>query len=265
MNLTLIITTYNWPEALILVLKSIKNQTIAPYEVIIADDGSGKETMDVISRFKKKSSFNVIHSWQEDDGFRVAKSRNKAIAQSTGDYIVLIDGDVLLHPKFLQDHLENSEIGYFVQGSRILLSAQETKNILHSNKIGFSFFSKGMKNRKNHIHSILLSKIFSKKKNYLQGIKSCNMAFFRQDCININGFNNEFNGWGREDTEFIVRLMNSNIIRKTLRFNAIQYHLWHPLSSKKPLKENELLLKSTIENNIKFCENGISSCLKEFK
>ena len=258
MKLTLIITTYNWPDALLLVLKSVKNQTILPYEVVIADDGSDQATIDLISSFKQDSNLNIIHSWQEDIGFRVARSRNNAIFKSSGDYIVLIDGDVILHPKFLQDHIANAEIGYFVQGSRALISKDQTNYFIDEKKIYFSLFSAGLKNRKNSIHSGLLSKIFSKKRNHLRGIKSCNMAFYKQDCIDINGFNNEFEGWGREDTEFVVRMLNLGINRKTLRFNAIQCHLWHPLSSKKPLRKNDLLLKLTIENNLKFCENGIN-------
>ena len=99
MRLTLVNTTYNWSESLELVLKSIENQTIVPEEVVIADDGSAVETKEIIGKFQKDSDLNIIHSWQEDIGFRAAKARNKAIAKSSGDYIILIDGDIILHPK----------------------------------------------------------------------------------------------------------------------------------------------------------------------
>ena len=97
MRVSLIITTYNWPESLFLVLKSIENQTIVPEEVVIADDGSTVETKEIIVKFQKDSNLNIIHSWQEDNGFRAAKSRNKAIAKSCGDYIILIDGVLNKH------------------------------------------------------------------------------------------------------------------------------------------------------------------------
>ena len=97
MRVSLIVTTYNRPDALKLLLMSINSQSVPPNEIIIADDGSKNSTKKCIDEFKKKSSLQVIHSWQEDKGFRVAKSRNKAIAKSKCEYIILIDGDVILH------------------------------------------------------------------------------------------------------------------------------------------------------------------------
>ena len=104
--------------------------------------------------------------------------------------------------------------------------------------INFSFFSSELKNRKNAIYSKFLSLIFSRKKNHLNGIRSCNLGFFKKDCLKVNGFNNDFEGWGREDTEFVVRLINSGFKRKTLRFKAIQFHLWHNENSRKSLIKN---------------------------
>ena len=178
MRLTLVITTYNWPESLELVLKSIENQSITPDEVVIADDGSAFETQELLNEFQQDSELNIIHSWQEDIGFRAARSRNKAILKSTGDYIILIDGDMILHPEFIEDHIDNAKPGFFAQGSRVLLSKDITKKAIDKQRLKFSFFSNGLKNRKNSIHSKLLSIIFSNKTNYLHGIRSCNMAFF---------------------------------------------------------------------------------------
>ena len=258
MKLSLIITTYNWPDSLVLTLKSIENQTISPDEVIIADDGSADETQEVISKFQQDSELKIIHSWQEDLGFRAAKARNKAIAKSCGDYIILIDGDIILHPKFVQDHVNNAQVGYFIQGTRVLLTQDRTRDALKRMSINFSFLSKGIKNRKNAIYSDFLSKLFSKKMNYLRGIKTSNMAFFKQDCVNVNGFNNDFEGWGREDSEFVVRLFNTGINRKSLRFIAIQYHLWHKDIDRKHLDYNNQLLQNSIKQKLKVCKKGIN-------
>jgi len=261
MHVSLIITTYNRPDALLLVLRSIESQSTLPTEVIIADDGSNNNTKESIDNFKATSSLNIIHSWQPDNGFRAAKSRNKAIAKSRGEYIVLIDGDMILHSEFVQDHINNAETGCFVQGTRVLLTQDTTKDTLEKMSIDFSFFSQGIRNRKNAIHSDFLSKLFSKKKNYLRGIKTCNMSFFKQDCIAINGFNNNFEGWGREDSEFVVRLLNSGVNRKNLRFSAIQFHLWHNENTRASLKQNDEILKSAINDHIKWCENGLARYL----
>jgi glycosyltransferase involved in cell wall biosynthesis len=262
MKLSLIITTYNWPEALSLVIKSINNQTILPDEVIIADDGSTQETKDLITRLNNSSDINIIHAWQEDIGYRAARSRNNGILKASGDYIVLIDGDMILHANFIQDHILSAEHGFFVQGSRVLLSKEKSKNTLSEKIINFSIFSNGLKNRKNLIHSKLLSKIFSNKKNQHKGTKTCNLAFYRQDCINVNGFNNDFEDWGREDSEFVVRLMNSGVNRKRIRFSAIQFHLWHNENSRMSLKRNDTMLNDAINNRIHWCENGINSIEK---
>ncbi len=261
MRVSLIITTYNWPESLILALRSIEKQTIVPEEVIIADDGSTAETKEIIDKFQKDSDLNIIHSWQEDKGFRAAQSRNKAIVKSRGDYIILVDGDMILHRKFIQDHIKNAQANYFVQGSRVLLTEDKSEKILDSKRTSFSFFSTGLKNRKNAIRSNLLSKIFSSKKNYLKGVRSCNMAFFKDDCMKVNGFNEDFIGWGREDSEFAVRLLNSGINRKNVRFNMIQFHLWHKEATRDSLGQNDAILHSAIDNHVNWCDNGISKYL----
>ena len=261
MRVSLIITTYNRPDALLLVLRSIEEQIIAPYEVIIADDGSSNDTKKVVTSFQGKSDMHVIHSWQEDRGFRVAKSRNKAISKSNSDYIILIDGDMILHPQFINDHINNAQPSYFVQGSRVLLTEDKTKQVLDQQKINFSLLSNGLQNRKNAIHSNILSRLFSNKRNTLRGIKSCNLAFFKKDFISVNGFNNEFEGWGREDSELIMRLLNSGINRKNVRFNAIQFHLWHNQNIRNSLENNELILQNTINNQIKWCDSGVKNFL----
>jgi len=261
MRLSLIITTYNWPESLELVLRSIECQTITPEEIIIADDGSTPETKALVSRFQQDSELNIIYSWQEDKGFRAAKSRNKAIAKSNTDYIVLIDGDTILHPRFIEDHIGDSKSGYFVQGSRVLLTQNKTNRVLDQQKINFSFFSIGLLNRQNALYSSFLSSLMSRDKNFLGGIKSCNMAFFKEDCINVNGFNNDFNGWGREDSEFIVRLFNNGIRRKSLHFNAIQYHLWHNENKNTLLNRNDAILQHALLNRLQWCDNGIDRYL----
>ena len=92
---SLIISTYNWPEALRLCLLSVLGQSVLPDEVIIADDGSTGQTADVVEAMRPLFPVKLIHVWQEDNGFQLSKIRNKAIAMSSCDYIIQVDGDLI--------------------------------------------------------------------------------------------------------------------------------------------------------------------------
>ena len=122
MKTSLIITTYNSPELLLKVLGSILVQTRPPDEVVIADDGSGEETGRLVKDFSGTAPYSVFHVWQENKGFRAAKIRNEAIKRSSGDYIILLDGDCVVNRHFVADHLLLAEDGYFMQGKRVHVS-----------------------------------------------------------------------------------------------------------------------------------------------
>ncbi len=208
-NTSLIVTTYNWPEALKLCMESILVQTVLPKEIIIADDGSGEETKNLIENFiQKNPHIKTIHSWQDDDGYRLAMSRNKAIAKAKGEYIILIDGDIILEKHFIEDHIACREKGYFLQGVRINTTNEMKDRLLNEEIIRFKFFKKGFLNRNRLIRSTFLSKIYSKKINNFKNIEGCNMSFYRKDCIEINGFEENLTGWGCEDKEFAARFLN---------------------------------------------------------
>ena len=257
MATSVIVTTYNWPEALFLTLKSLFSQTILPDEVIVADDGSGESTRNLIASLKSEAPFALIHSWQEDKGFRAAAARNNAIRQAGSEYLILIDGDIILYPKFVEDHLEQAENNTFIQGSRVLLTESRTKEVLLEKTCHFSVVSKGLKNRKNAIHSNILSQIFSQKRNTVKGIKTCNFALSKKDAYRVNGFNEAFIGWGREDSEFAVRLMNAGIARKDVKFNAIAYHLYHHENTRASLPLNDQILENAIASKKKWCDEGL--------
>jgi len=263
MTSSLIITTYNWKKALELVLLSVLNQNLLPNEIIVADDGSSDDTKQLIEKIKKESNINIIHSWQEDDGFRAASSRNKAIAKASGEYIILIDGDMILHPDFVKDHLNYATEGLFIQGSRILLTEEKSKCVLNNKQIIFSLFDWGLQNRKNRLKCSLLTNLAKRSNTSLKGIKTCNMSFFKKDCMAINGFNEDFIGWGREDSEFVVRLLNNGILRQNIKFSAIAYHIFHNENSREMLAVNDEILNNAIVKKLKKCENGINKYSKD--
>ncbi|MDP3013090.1 MAG: glycosyltransferase family 2 protein [Candidatus Subteraquimicrobiales bacterium] len=261
MRVSLIITTYNWKDALALVLKSALRQTRRPDEIIVADDGSSDGTGEMVREIDRQAPMSVHHSWQEDKGFRAARSRNRAIAAATGEYVILIDGDIIMERHFVEDHLAAARQGFFVQGGRVLLNERKTGEVLAGRDVGISFFAAGLANRQNHLRSRLLSRVLSSESYGLGGIKTCNLAFFRADALAINGFDEDFEGWGREDSDFAARLLNYGIRRLNLRFQAVAFHLHHPVQSRTRLGLNDEKLAGTIRTGKARCLNGIEQYL----
>jgi glycosyltransferase involved in cell wall biosynthesis len=260
MKCSLIITTYNWPDALEVVLLSAFNQTNAPLEIIIADDGSNQKTKTLIKKLSIDSPIPIIHSWQEDKGFRAAMSRNKAIARAQGDYIILVDGDMILHRNFIFDHIKFAKVGFFVQGIRAKLNPIKANSVLELKQYIFSSFENGIKNKRNSLRSNLLSYIFSGQRFFrtLDMLQTCNMAFFKNDCISVNGFNEEFIGWGREDSDFAAKLLHLGIKRRDLRFKGIAYHIHHEGNSRKMLEKNHKIYLNTIKKKLTWSNYGIN-------
>lgn len=261
MKSSLIITTYNRPDALELVFLSLLQQSLLPDEIIVADDGSTDETLDIINKYRSKFNTDINHVWQKNEGFRAARIRNLAIIKSQGDYLIFIDGDMILHKDFTKSHIVLAEKNYFIQGHRVLINGALTSQKLLSKSIKIPFFTFKIKNRINAIHNVFLAKIFSRRINGIKGIKTCNFSCWKKDAIMVNGFNEDFIGWGKEDSEFSIRLLNQNINRKDLRFCGVAFHLDHQENNKNTINENYkknlALLDFAIKNNLSYCTNGI--------
>jgi len=264
-SISLIITTYNRKDALELVLLSVLHQSVLPFEVIVADDGSTNDTANMVKEYQTKFPVPLEHCWHEDNGFRLSHIRNKAIAIAKGEYIIMVDGDVVLHPHFIRDHSNHLAPNRFIQGSRVLLSEYLTRQSISKKRICFSPFTKGTTNCLNAISSKLLSpfasELYSKKQNH-RGVRGCNMSYWKSDLIKVNGFSEEFVGWGREDSEFAVRMINNGIERYNLKFGGVVYHLWHKENkSNDLLKHNDEALAIAINEKRKVCSVGLNQYL----
>jgi len=245
-SIALLISTYNWPEALELVLAGILKQTRIPDEIIIADDGSREETKKLIEDFKSRHNLNIKHIWQEDKGFRKSLILNKAVKNITSSYIVEIDGDIIIHPHFIADHLKAAEHGFFIQGSRVMIKEDKAREILKTKEINFSIFSSGLYSRFNALRSPFLSRLITLIPSNPFHIKACNIAFWRKDYISINGYDNRFEGWGGEDYEFAARLLHSGIKRKRLKMAALGFHIFHNDNSRNNTLPNDKIYRKTI-------------------
>jgi glycosyltransferase involved in cell wall biosynthesis len=262
-KISVIISTYNRPHYLAKVLDGFLNQTLKPYEIVIADDGSKEDTRLLIESYKDKSDIPIIHVWHEDNGFRLAEIRNKAIAVSNGDYIIICDDDSIPDIHFVEDHNKYKMKGCFIQGHRVLLGKEISSFITYREcnfKKLLKYTFKG--NVKNISNAIRLPIPLIKISKNLKGIRGCNMSFYKADLLSVNGYNENIVGWGREDSELAARLYNIGIVRKDIKFCLPVYHLYHDEYSRDKLNRNDEILNETIKKGITYCFNGINKHLR---
>lgn len=265
MKTSVIISTYNWPEALDVCLKSLMSQKILPDEILIADDGSTPTTKVIVEKYQKTSKVPIKHIWHEDNGFELAKIRNKAIAQANGDYIIQIDGDLILHPYFVKDHIDFAKKNSFVRASRIYITEKLSQEKLQSQNIIINPFSRGITNFFSSFRLPIMWKKFET--NYKNSgderweIHGCNMAYWRDDAIEVNGYNEDFKGWGPEDKEFVARLLNAGKQKRFLKLGGLVFHIHHPINKKENLQQNEKIFEETKNQKNTFCKNGINKYL----
>lgn len=262
MKTTLLITTYNWPEALRLVLHSVKLMRRLPDEIVIGDDGSTDDTRKMIERVAKDFPVPIVHVWQEDRGFRRTAILNKAIARATGDYIIQVDGDVLLNPHFVEDHIEVAQPGCFVCGSRVKLDAKLTKKIFDTSRVKLNFWNLPIgymcNSFRSHVLRYLLAFRYGKRIDHLRG---CNMAFWKSDLIKVNGYDENLESWGHEDAEIAYRLHNAGVRKKCLKMGGIVYHLYHKEASKANEQLHDKAIERVRAEHLCRCQNGLDKYL----
>lgn len=261
MTTAIIITTYNAPRDLQLILNSVAAQSTMPDEIIIADDGSRNDTREMIETFRPTFGDRLIHVWQPDEGFQLSRIRNKAISASKADYIIMVDGDVLLHRHFVRDHIRFARPGAFVAGMRSKLSPEVSRKIREGNYHGhLAWWSAPMEGLR--VYSIRATWLTSLLHNHHQGsvrqLIGCNMAFWREDALKVNGYDESFTTWGEEDREFAARLYNIGLRRRNMLFAGLQFHLYHNTRrNEDTIEDNGNMLRATISSGRTRCTDGI--------
>lgn len=244
MLLTLSIAVYNKPENLRLVLLSCARQTLGAFEIIIADDGSGPEIARVVEEARERHGLTIRHLWHEDRGWRKNVMLNNVIRASASDYLVFIDGDCILHHKFLEDHHAAAEEGRVLCGRRVemgarwkgMLSERFVRSGRHE-RIGIAELRDAITGEAHRVEDgIRLSAGLARK---LHGgaarILGSNFSLHRRHLEAINGFDEGYTGPGcGEDSDIEYRLGLIGVQPKALRHRGIQYHIHHPLTSVAP-------------------------------
>ncbi|MGE5472289.1 MAG: glycosyltransferase family 2 protein [Bacteroidota bacterium] len=263
--ISVIVTTYNRPDALQAVLRSLAAQIDRAFEVLVADDGSRTETAQAIAEVAPGFPVPLVHLWQADEGFRAAAARNLAVAASRGDYLVFIDGDCVLRPDFVARHRALAEAGWFVAGNRVLLSEAFTARALQSHAPELHAASRftwllrcltGAINRWLPLCFVGGQGWRKRQAGRWQGARTCNLALWKSDFEHINGFDEAFQGWGHEDADLAIRLLHAGVRRKDGRFATAVLHLWHRENDRSNLPENERRLAEILASDRIRAEQG---------
>ena len=266
MRLAVILTTYNRPDALAAVLAGYEAQRDTGFELIVADDGSADDTRRAVAEFAAHVRFPVTHVWQEDQGFRAAAIRNRALASTAADYVVFSDGDCVPAPGFVAQHRRLAERGWFVAGNRVLLSAAFTQRVL-SNRLPIHTWSRGawalalaMRDINRWLPLVTLPDGAFRKSapQRWEGVKTCNLAAWRDDLLRVNGLDETYSGWGLEDSDLVIRLLHAGIRHKNGRFAAPLFHLWHAENDRSRLAENQRRLAALIDSRRIAAESGVN-------
>jgi len=274
MKITLIISIYKNIKALQTVLDSVLKQTIKVDEIIVSEDGKDSDVAAFIDTLKIP---NLVHITQEDLGWRKNIALNNSIRKSTGEYLIFIDGDVVLHPKFVEGHLYCSQPKRVCAGKRVELgpsySQKLMNNTLSIKKLSNSFIRRIISLHKDNVRhyedgiyinpkGYLYNNIVQKKNiNYLIG---CNFSCYKKDMESINGFDEEYkNPSVGEDVDINWRFRADGTEVISCRNIANVYHLWHKKGfGSVDAKINNAILKSNFDINRFVCLNGLKK-LKE--
>lgn len=240
MLISVVVSTYNRPDALSAVLSALGRQSDRRFEIVIADDGSGEATRQAVYRWQKKLPCPLKHAWQKDHGFRAARARNYAVSASRGEHLIFLDGDCIPQPSFIADHRRLAQAGWFVRGSRILLSESFTLWVLEQwvPIASWPLWRCLLARCRGHMQRLVpllrfpLPYLAYAKANRWHGVKTCNLALARKDFIAVNGFDEDYTGWGFEDSDLAVRLFNYGVRRKEAFNRAVVFHLYHSLHDK---------------------------------
>ncbi len=264
---SVIVSTYNRPDALTAVLAGFGSQSSDRFEVVVADDGSDDQTRAVVDDARRRHAFPIAHAWQEDRGFRLSASRNRAVLEARGDYLIFLDGDCIPRPDFVANHRWLSEPGWFVRGTRAALSEGFTDRVLqdrlpvHEWTLPRWLWATAVRELKDPTPLLTLRNRGFRKRSpeKWRGAQTCNLGVWARDFERVDGFDEAYVGWGMDDADLAVRLIRAGIRRKEGKFAVGVLHLWHAENDKSMLDDNVRRFEDTLGGTRTRARVGLSS------
>jgi glycosyltransferase involved in cell wall biosynthesis len=267
-KVSLLLATYEMPRHLELVLAALSRQRFRDFEIILCDDGSGPNTRAAVKAALPTLGVPLTHLWQENHGFRKCRILNEAIRLAKGELLVFLDADCVPHRDFVGDHWKTRETGTFGAGRRVEIS----KRI--GERLSVRDVKEGIFDRPSV--RLFFDHVFGETENWnrtfrwgtrpwvrsllnldqVVDLKGCNFSVSREDMVAINGFDEAYEGYGREDTDVEIRMMHFGLRRRSLKGIALQFHIWH--ERRGFTTANESLLEAARSSRRIRCERGIN-------
>ena len=236
------VTTFNQPRVLEHVLCSLDKQTIRAAQIVVADDGSSPGCLDIVRRWSNNLPIALV--WQPNDNFRASRIRNLAVLKAKGNHLIFIDGDCLVPETFIESHQKLVQPGWVVSGGRQLLDKRRSSEILARGLNNDRLWFRGLKFLRLPLG--FLRNLQSKQWGLF---RTCNVGLLKSDFLAVGGFDERFRGWGREDSDLIVRLLHLGRRIRNGRLSSCVLHFWHEKQSRARLSSNEEMFQDTLADD----------------
>ncbi len=236
-RITVILSSYNRPDMLRKSLLSLSKQSVLPYEVIITDDGSNIDIPAKIGDILPMMNFKLKYIWQPDRGFRLSKARNNAIREVKSDYVVFMDQDIIHTRGYIAAYAENMKENEFLTAYILYLSSEQSKKINEASILSGRFMqdidvSQRKKMIKLYYKDVFYyyQRKFILRNDHRPKVRGGYFGLPLKYILDINGFDENYVGWGWEDDDFGRRLYKNGIVGRTVFKTEFPIHLYHPVN-----------------------------------
>ena len=261
-QVSVVLSIFDQPNAFTYALLGYQRQTFKDFELIVADDGSDEQTRAIVERFKNDGAYPVKHVWQENKGYRRSRIANEAVKVSEGKVILLSDGDCIPHRDFVGAHAQAARPNGFAVGGYVRLSAEYCRTLTEE-KVKAGEYEGQMtdedRRRFRWTHWKGLWGVFfgNIKKPKVYG---CNIGVACEAYYGVNGYDENFDGFGKEDSDLRNRLRRSGAKPTSLWGRAWVYHVDDVIDPK--IRQRRIPRKKTTEYYHRAdipvrCDNGL--------